>query len=155
MEHTVFVKFYSKLTVVFRNKDYLPYLVTAGIVPPDNIHYLSSLSNRDRPMRILEYISDSLDGGDKQSFYEMLEIMKGHGNSHAQNLAEEINKTVISGVDAIAKMNCFRSVASTRSDSIGSVTRSDSLRSESVRSDSIGSIATSSEGTYIYRSDVK
>ena len=93
-------------------------------------------------MHILEYISDSLDGGDKQSFYKMLEIMKGHGNSHAQNLAEEINKAVIRGVDAIAKMNSFGSVASTRSDSIGS-TRSDSLRSGSVRSDCIGSIATS------------
>ena len=93
-------------------------------------------------MRILEYISDSLDDGDKQSFYEMLEIMKDHGNSHAQNLAEEINKAVISGVDAIAKINSFGSVASTRNDSIGS-TRSDSLRSESVRSGSIGSIATS------------
>ena len=139
----MFVKFYSKLTIVFRNKDYLPYLVTAGIVPPDNIHYLSSLSNRDRPMRILEYISDSLDGGDKQSFYEMLEIMKGHGNNHAQNLAEEINRAVASGVDfGVTKMNSFGSVGSTRSNSIGSV-RSDSLKSESIRSDSIGSTATS------------
>ena len=136
MEHTVFVKFYSKLAVVFRNKDYLPYLVIAGIVPPDNIHYLSSLSNRDRPMRILEYISDSLDDGDKQSFYEMLEIMKGHGNSHAQNLAEEINKAVISGVSAIAKMNSF-----------GSITTSNSLRSGSVRSDSIGSRSDSGIGS--------
>ena len=144
MEHGVFVKFYSKLTIVFRNKDYLPYLVTAGIVPPDNIHYLSNLSSRDRPMRILEYISDSLDDGDKQLFYEMLEIMKGHGNNHAQSLAEEINKAVVNGVDfRIAKINSFESVGSTRSDSIGSVTRSDSLRSGSVRSDSMGSIATS------------
>ena len=136
----MFVKFYSKLTIVFRNKDYLPYLVTAGIVPPDNIHYLSSLSNRDRPMRILEYISDSLDGGDKQSFYEMLEIMKDHGNNHAQNLAEEINKAVVSGVDLAVPS--FGSVGSTRSNSIGSV-RSDSLKSESIRSNSIGSTATS------------
>ena len=128
MEHGMFVKFYSKLTVVFRNKDYLPYLVTAGIVPPDNIHYLSSLSNRDRPMRILEYISDSLDGGDTQCFYDMLEIMKGHGNNHAQDLAEEV-KAVISGVDSLTKII-----------SLGSVT---SLRSGSVRSDSIGSVATS------------
>ena len=136
----MFVKFYSKLTVVFRNKDYLPYLVTARIVPPDNIHYLSSLSNRDRPMRILEYISDSLDGGDTQCFYDMLEIMKDHGNNHAQNLAEEVNKAVIRGVDPLTKIKSLGSVGSTRSDSIGSVT---SLRSGSVRSDSMGSVATS------------
>ena len=94
-------------------------------------------------MRILEYISDSLDDDDKQLFYEMLEIMKGHGNNHAQNLAEEINRAVVSGIDlGVAKMNNFGSVGSTRSDSIASV-RSDSLRSESIRSDSIGSAVTS------------
>ena len=136
----MFINFYSKLTVVFRSKDYLPHLVTAGIVSPDSVHHLSNMSNRDRAMRVLEYISDSLDGGEKECFYRMLKILEDHGNLHAQNLAEDINKVLVSGMDSVAKINNMRSIARTKSDSIGSIT---SLRSGSSRSDSMGSTATS------------
>ena len=148
MEYRVFIKFYSRLTTVFRNKDYLPHLVTAGVVSPDSIHHLSSLSNRDRAMRLLEFISDSLEGGGKGCFYRMLEIMQEHGNLHAQNVAEEINKTIVSGVDSVAKTYTLGFIPRTKSDSIGSVA---SFRSDrSTRSDSMGSVNTSaSEGRYI------
>ena len=142
----MFIKFYSRLTTVFRNKDYLPHLVTAGIVAPDSVHYLSSLSNRDRAMRLLEYISDSLEGGEKECFDRMLKIMQDQGNLHAQNVAEEINKALVSGVDSIARTFTLGSIARAKSDSIGSVA---SNRSDiSARSDSMGSFNTSiSEGT--------
>ena len=144
----MFIKFYNRLTTVFRNKDYLPHLVTAEIVAPDSVHYLSSLSNRDRAMRLLEYISDSLEGGGKECFYRMLEIMQEHGNLHAQNVAEEINKTIASGVNSVTKTYTLGSILRTKSDSIGSVA---SFRSDrSTRSDSMGSVYTStSEGRYI------
>ena len=140
LEYRVFIKFYSRLTTILRDKDYLPHLVTAGIVAPDSVHHLSSLSNRDRAMRLLEYISDSLDGGEKGCFYGMLDIMQEHGNLHAQSVAKEINK-VISGVGSVAKTYSLESIARTKSDSIGSVT---SFRSDrSARSDSMGSVNTS------------
>ena len=136
----MFIKFYSRLTTVFRNKDYLPHLVTAKIVVPDSVHYLSSLSNRDRAMRLLEYISDSLEGGEKEYFYRMLEIMQDQGNIHAQNVAEEINKALVSGVDSFAKTYSLLSIPGIKSDGTGSVT---SFRSDrSTGSDSgIGSVA--------------
>ena len=125
LEYGVFIKFYSKLTMVLRNKDYLPHLVTARIVAPNNIHRLSDLSNDDRAMHLLEYISDSLVGGEKGCFYRMLEILQEHGNLHAQSVAEEIK-------------NCnLGSIARTKSDSIGSV-----ASNRSARSDSMGSVNT-------------
>ena len=140
LEYRVFIKFYSRLTTIFRNKDYLPHLVTAGIVVPDSVHHLSSLSNRDRAMRLLEYISDSLEGGEKGCFYGMLEIMQEHGNLHAQNVAEDIKKAIGSGLGSVAKTYSFGSIARTKSDSVGSVT---SFRSDrSARSDSMGSVNT-------------
>ena len=146
----MFIKFYSKLATVFRNKVYLPHLVSARIVVPDNVHHLSDLSNRGRAMRLLEYISDSLDVGEKGCFYGMLEIMQEHGNLLAQNVAEEINKAMVSGVASVAKTYSVGSIARTKSDSIGSVA---SFRSDrSARSDSMGSVNTSiSEGTYVKR----
>ena len=99
----MFIMFYSRLTTVFRNKDYLPHLVIAGIIAPDSIHHLSSLSNRDRAMRVLECLSDSLEGGEIVHFYKMLDVMQEHGNLHARNVAEEINKAIVSGVDSVAK----------------------------------------------------
>ena len=140
--------FYSRLTTVFRNKDYLPHLVTAGVVSPDSIHHLSSLSDRDRAMHLLKYISDSLEGDEKGCFYRMLEIMQEQGNLHAQNLAEEINKTIISGVDSVAKTYTLGYIPRNKSDSMGSVV---SFRSDrSTRSDSMGSVNTStSEGRHI------
>ena len=148
VEYRVFIMFYSKLTTVFRNKDYLPYLVSAGIVSPDSIHHMSSMSTRDRVMRLLEFVSDSLEGGEKSCFYRMLDIMQEHGNLHAQNLAEEINKTIASGVDSVAKTYSLGSILRTKSDDIGSVA---SFRSDrSTRSDSMGSVnASASEGRYI------
>ena len=103
-------------------------------------------------MRILEYVSDSLDGGYKQCFYDMLEIMKAHGNNHAQSVAEDINQAIVSGVDcSYSRLISLGSVGRTRSGSVGSTTRSDSLRSGSIRSDSLASTATSTgAGTYIY-----
>ena len=157
-EYGLLIEFYSKLTTVFRDKDYLPHLVSAKIISLDNNHHLSGLSSRDRAMRILECVSDSLDGGNKQCFYNMLEIMKDHGNSHAQSVAEDINKAIVSGTDySYSKSISLGSVGSTRSNSIGSAIRSDSLRSDSdslrsgsVRSDSLVSTATSTgEGTRI------
>lgn len=137
LEKTVLIKFFSKLTTVFHDKDYLPHLVTARIVSTDNVHHLSSMSHRDRGMRVLEYVSDSLDGGHKECFYKMLEIMRNHGNSFAQNLAEEITKTIDSGVDCVAKIS---SLSWTKSGSMGSVA---SFRSDrSARSDSMGSTST-------------
>ena len=102
----MFIKFYSRLTTVFRNKDYLPHLVTARVVSPDNIHHLSSLSNRDRALRLLEYILYSIEGGEIGCFYRMLEVMQEHGNLHAQNVAEEINKAIVSGVDSTGMHMC-------------------------------------------------
>ena len=140
VEYRVFIKFYSRLTTVFCNKDYLPHLVTAGVVSPDSIHHLCSLSNRDRAMRLLEFISDSLEGGEKGCFYRMLDIMQEHGNFHEQNVAVEINKALVSGVDSFAKTYSLGSIPGIKSDSIGSVT---SFRSDkSTGSDSgIGSVA--------------
>ena len=139
MEYKVLIKFFSKLTTVFYDKDYLPHLVTARIITPDSHHQLFSLSSRDRAMRVLEYISYSLAGGEKSCFYKMLGIMTEQGNLHAQNLAEEIKKAIVSGV---AKTYSLGSIAKTKSDSIGSTA--------SFRSDSMGSVNTSiSEGKRI------
>ena len=141
LEYRVFIKFYSKLTTVFRNEDYLPHLVTAEIVTPNSACHLYNLPSNVRAMRLLQYISYSLDGGKKECFDKMLEILQEHGNLHAQGVAEEINR-VISEVDSIAMNYNLGSITRTKSDSIGSVV-SDKI----ARSDSMGSINTSiSEG---------
>ena len=106
VEYRVFIKFYSRLSTVFHNKDYLPHLVAARVVSPDSIRHLSSLSNRDRAVRLLACISDSFEGGEKGCFYGMLKVMQEHGNLHAQNVAKEINKAIVSGVDSTGMCIC-------------------------------------------------
>ena len=98
MESKAFVDFYSKLTTVFHDKNYLAHFVTAGIISPNDVDEFSKLSDNDRAMSLLKYISAPLECGNKQSFYNMLEIMQTHGKHHAQQLAENI-KTVVRGVD--------------------------------------------------------
>ena len=142
VEYSVFVKFYSKLTTVLCDKEYLPHLVTAELVSPDNVHHLSNMSNRDRAMRILEYISNSLCGDDTQCFYIMLKIMEDHGTFHGKSLAKDITKAIASGEKRITKISSLGSTASTKSDSIGSLSMSDSFMSGSIRSDSAASSTT-------------
>ena len=98
MEYKAFVDFYSKLTTVFHDKNYIVHFVTAGIISPNDVDGLSKLSNNDRAMSLLKNISAPLECGEKQSFYKMLEIMQTHGNHHAQQLTENI-KAVVRGVD--------------------------------------------------------
>ena len=117
----MFIMFYSKLTKVFHNEDYLPHLVVAGIIAPYSVRHLSSLPSWDRAMRVLDYILYSLQGGEKEPFHKMLEVMQEHGNLHAQSVAEEITKTIVSGVNSVAKTYSLGSITRTKSDSIGSV----------------------------------
>ena len=61
---------------------------------------MSTLPDNDKAICILNNISASLESDEKQSFYKMLEIMKEHGNLHAQQLAENM-KAFVSGVDPV------------------------------------------------------
>ena len=79
---------------MFHDKSYLPYFVPAGILLLNDVHHFSSLPDNDRAMCLLKNISAPLECGETQSFYKMLEIMYVHGNLHAQQLAESINKFV-------------------------------------------------------------
>lgn len=137
MEYRAFAKYYSELTTVLSDKNYLHHFVTAGIIPPEKVHHLSTLSDNDRAIRVLKNISDPLMHSRNESFYNMLKIMREHGNLHAKGLAKSLKKASVSGVEPVG--NTTRSIANARSDSIGSITRSDSARSSSVRSDSFRS----------------
>ena len=98
VECNAFIKFFSKLTTVFHDKNYLVHFVPAGIISPNDVHNMSNLSDNDRAMCLLKNISASLECGEKQSFYVMLEIMQAHGNLLAQQLADCI-KVFVRGVD--------------------------------------------------------
>lgn len=118
---------------MFGSKDYLPHFVTAGIISPNDLHDLSRMRSRDRAMRLLQYISDSLQCDDTQCFYKMLEIMKNHGHAeHVPKIAKKMNEAIRSGVSTV-----------TRASSVGSDTSTKLGSFDSIRSDSIGSIATS------------
>ena len=98
LEYTAFIQFYDKLTTVFYDKRYLAHFVCAEIILPNDVHYMSNLSDSDRAMNLLSYISTPLEYDEKQNFYKMLEMMQSHGNNHAQQLAEIIT-AFVRGVD--------------------------------------------------------
>ena len=106
MEYSAFIKLYSQLTTVFRDKSYLAHFVSAGIILPDDHHRISTMLDNDRAMDLLRHISAPLECGEKQCFYKMLEIMQTYGNLHGQQLAEkikafirEVNPTTCAGTD--------------------------------------------------------
>ena len=98
VEYSAFIKFYSHLTSVFREKNYLTHFVTASIILPEDHHRISTLLDNDRAMDLLRHISAPLECGEKQCFYKMLEIMQTYGNLHGRQLAEKI-KAFIRGVN--------------------------------------------------------
>ena len=100
VEYRAFIHFFNKLTTVFHDKGYLVHFVPAGIISPNDVDEMSSLSNSDRAVRLLKNISDPLECGEKQSFYKMLDILQTHGNRHAKQLAENI-KAFVRGVDPV------------------------------------------------------
>ena len=102
MEYKAFINFYSKLTTVFHDKSYLAHFVSAGMISPNNVDDMSKLPNNDRAMVLLKNISASLEFGEKQSFYKMLEIMQARGNLLAQQLADHIKVFVRGGNPAVA-----------------------------------------------------
>jgi len=125
MEYRAFVRYYSELTTVLSDKRYLHHFVTAEIISPDKVYYLSNMSDNDRAIRVLKSISDPLIHGQNECFNSMLEIMKEHGNLPAKEVAKNLKTASVSGIEPIG--NSKRSFANPRSDSIGSITRSDSI----------------------------
>ena len=94
VEYEALIQFYSELTTVFHDKNYLAYFVSAKMFLPSDVHHMSALPDKDIAMCILNKISASLESAEKQSFYRMLEIMKEHGSHHAQQLAENMKAFV-------------------------------------------------------------
>ena len=95
MEYTAFIKFYSQLTSVFHDKNYLAHFVSAGIILPDDHHRMSTLLDNNRATDLLKHISALLECGEKQGFYKMLEIMQTYGKLHGRQLAEKIKAFII------------------------------------------------------------
>ena len=106
VEYEALTQFYSELTAVFHDKNYLAYFVSAKIFLPSDIRHMSTLPDKDIAMCIVNRISASLESAEKQSFYKMLEIMKEHGNHHAQKLAEDmrafVEPVVIENTESVA-----------------------------------------------------
>ena len=104
MEYEALIKFYNKLTAVFHDKNYLSHFVPAGIISLNDVHHMSNLPDSDRAMCLLKKISGSLEYSEKRNFYTMLDIMQGHGNLCAQQLAENM-KAFIEGVEPVVIEN--------------------------------------------------
>ena len=104
VEYNAFTQFYSRLITVFHDKSYLVHFVPAGMISPNDVDEMYSLSNSDRAVRLLKNISAPLECGEneKQSFYKMLDILQAYGNLHAKQLAESI-KAFVRGVDPIVR----------------------------------------------------
>ena len=98
IEYEVFVKFYSELTIVFCDKNYIPHFVPTKIISPSDVHHMSNMPDNDRSVCLLKNISDPLECGESQNFYQMLEVMEAHGNLQVQQLVENI-KAFLKGVD--------------------------------------------------------
>ena len=111
MEYNATTEFYSRLTTVFHDKNYLFHFVLAGIVSQDYVLHMYSLTDIDRVMCLLENVSAPLESGEKQNFYKMLEIMQTHGNLHAQQLVEDI-KACIRREDPVVKNKTTEAIAS-------------------------------------------
>lgn len=105
MEYKAFIKFFSRLSTVFHDKNYLAHFVSAGIISPNDVDDLSKLPSNDRAMSLLKNISASLEFGEKQSFYKMLDIMQAHGNLPAQQLADHMKVFVRGGDPAVVSMD--------------------------------------------------
>ena len=104
MEYKAFVNFYSKLRTVFHDRNYTVHFVSAGIISPKDVDDMYMLSDNDRAKSLLKNISASLQCGEKQGFYKMLEILQVHGNFSAQQLADDI-KVFVRGEDpAVAEV---------------------------------------------------
>ena len=109
VECEALIQFYNELLVVFCDKNYLAYFVSAKIFLPRDVCHMSKLSDNGIAVCILVKIFASLESAEKQSFYKMLEIMKEHGNLHAQQLAENM-KAFIKGIEPVVVVENTKAV---------------------------------------------
>ena len=87
-EEKVFINNYSNLVAVLKPgfKNMIPHFVSKQIINPDE----TSLEN------LLKKIATCLKEGDAKHFYNMLHIMKYHGNLSVKELADRIENELSS-----------------------------------------------------------
>lgn len=94
VEYEAFIQFHNELNKVLRDKSYVPHFVPTTIISLNDVHRMSTVSDNERAVCILKNISHPLECGDNQKFYRMLEVIHDHGNSHAQELVEDIKALI-------------------------------------------------------------
>ena len=85
---------------MFYDTNYLSRFVPAGIILASDVDHITSLPGKDRAVCVLRNITASLECGNTQSFYKMLEIMQSYGTLHAKEVANDVLKWV-SNVDPV------------------------------------------------------
>ena len=87
----IFTNHYSELCGVLKNEDgLLSKFVTAGIITTDDEDVIKKEKLTTKGSTLLAHISGPVQSGYTTGFYAMLNIMKSHGKSDAQQLADKI-----------------------------------------------------------------
>ena len=92
---------------MFYDANYLSHFVRDRIILARDVDHITSLPGRDRAVCVLNNITASLEGGNTQSFYKMLEIMQSYGTLHAQEVANDILKLVSNVVSVVPKEGTY------------------------------------------------
>ena len=94
-EYHTFIEHFSELVSTLRNTDLYQYFVSKYVITLPDLEEINSASTpKDRIQILLRKISSPLEAGYKKSFYEMLEIMKCHGNDATRTLSVSISSSL-------------------------------------------------------------
>ena len=94
-EYHTFIEHFSELVSTLRNTDLYHYFVSKYVITLSDLEEINSASTpKDKIQVLLRKISSPLEAGYKKSFYEMLEIMKCHGNDATRTLSVSISSSL-------------------------------------------------------------
>ena len=93
-EYYVFGSNYHDLITLLSNANLYGHFVSKDIITVEDHQNIFSISNaRDKAVTLLKPISAALKTGYPSSFYDMLDIMKTHGNQSVRAFAEKITQS--------------------------------------------------------------
>ena len=89
--YTVFIQNYNSLTKMLFNTNLTPHLIQEEVIVPRDHEELDAIpTSSGKAEFVLQKVSSALETGVTRSFQKVLEIMRLHGNSAAQQLSTTI-----------------------------------------------------------------
>ena len=95
-EEIVFTENYVKLTGVLNAVTLMPHFIAKRIITIDDASNIKSCDRESEKIsNLLEHVARHLKAGHTDSFYQLLDIMKTHGTSSAEELATDMELSAV------------------------------------------------------------